>query len=166
MGRKRPVGRSQAGLGAASETGLSLARARWRRDPFSVGPSAPPPVSPHGGSKGRRWGLPVPTFLHQLLVSERTAHDQEHGEKYEAQDDARHGARARARRVWILACGEVEGSGPSHPAGAKTIQSTGSWGPVPPASHWHVRKTVICLAVCPPVSRLPCRTSTYLPFVL
>lgn len=119
------MGRSQAGLGAASETGLSLARARWRRDPFSVGPSAPPPVSPHGGSKGRRWGLPVPTFLHQLLVSERTAHDQEHGEKYEAQDDARHGARARARRVWILACGEAEGSGQSHPKPSSRREAAG-----------------------------------------
>lgn len=161
---KRPVGRRQAGPG--DETGLLLARARWRRDPFSVGPSASPPVSPHRGLAGKAAGSPVPTFLHQLLVSERTAHDQQHSEKHEAQDDAHHGACARAHRVWVLACGEAGGSRPSHPMGIKTIQSKGSGGPAPPVSHWHVRKAVICLAVSPPISRILCRTSIYLPFII
>lgn len=45
----------------------------------------------------------APTFLHQLLVDERTAHDQQDHQEYKGQDDACHSAWGQARWVWVLA---------------------------------------------------------------
>lgn len=45
----------------------------------------------------------APTFLHQLLVDQRTTHGQQHHHEYKGQDDACHSAWGQAHWVWVLA---------------------------------------------------------------
>lgn len=75
---------------------------------------------------------PAPTFLHQLLVGEGPAHDQQHRQEHEGQDDARHRARAQACRVRILACGGGRVSAQPRPVGVELTPSEGGCGPAPP----------------------------------
>lgn len=63
----------------------------------------PPRPPTQRGARGR--GAPAPTFLHQLLVGERPARDQQHRQQHQGQDDAHHRAGAQARRVGVLAWG-------------------------------------------------------------
>lgn len=63
------------------------------------------------GLKVRGLGAPAPTFLHQLPVGVRTAHDQQDCQEHKGQDDAHHGACAQACRIWVLAWGRQRSGG-------------------------------------------------------
>ena len=79
--------------------------------------------------KGRAFGAPAPTFLHQFSVGMRAAHDQQHGQEHKAQDDAHHGACARACWVWVMAWGrQRRQGGPAR--GIGTVGSERSYWPV------------------------------------
>lgn len=95
-------------------------------------PSSALPGSHHRGLKGRGFGAPTPTFLHQLPVGVRAAHDQQQCQEHKSQDDAHHGACAQACWVWVLAWGRQRGQG--GPAwGIRTVGSEGGcWRPPPP----------------------------------
>lgn len=77
----------------------------WRWDPSSGGLHADPPGSSHKGLKGKWFGTPPPTFLHQLLVGVRATQDQQPCQEHKGQDDAHHGASAQAWWVWVLTLG-------------------------------------------------------------
>lgn len=80
-------------------------------------------------------GAPAPTFLHQLLVDERAAHDQQHSQEHQGQDDAQHGACAQARRVWILAWGGRGGRWVHPSVSDLSYREAAGW--LPPVTHWH-----------------------------
>lgn len=82
----------------------------------------------------------VPTFLHQLLVDQRTTHGQQHHQEYKGQDDACHSAWGQARWVWVLAW--IGGSLKSDPAlGSNSEGVTASIALVP----WHFLSTHQCV---------------------
>lgn len=120
---------------------MPSAHALWRQYPSSAGLRAAP--RKQGGL-----GAPAPTFLHQLLVNERAAHDQQHRQEHEGQEDAGHGACVQARRVWILAWGG-RGVRSVPPWASKLPTQRQATGWHPPEIHQQVWKAVICLAVSP-----------------